>query len=1130
MTTENSQLDQSAPANPAINAAVAASAGTGKTYLLVTRIIRLLLAGTRPAGVLALTFTRKAAAEMRDRLFHRLCNLALLDDSALQQALSDIGVLQADLLKARELFEAALYADQQPTITTFHAFCQELLQRFPLEADVPAGYELLENTSIVEEMAWDAICLNATKHPQGRLAETLKILFTNTGGLQNSREALIKGFLSHRSDWWAYTENRQNPVTFACEELRRTLQPPQQPLEDFFDAENLGALKQYADLLQQHATVTHLNRSQIIHQCLSSNTKQQERFSLLQTAFLTQSNQARQLKASKVLEKKLGAENMDCLLRLHAKLSAEILQTLEGCRQKASFELNSAWYFAGQVLLDHFQTIKHNLGLLDFADLEWRSYRLLHASDQALWVQYKLDQKIDHLLLDEFQDTNPTQWQLILPLLEEIASGNADHSRSVFLVGDSKQSIYSFRRANSQLQKTASNWLTQNLNAELYPLSKSWRSAPAIVDYVNSVFGEKTDKALQLSDFAYHATHKRKQWGEIRLYPAILSNDENKRAAPHELRDPLLQSRQTNQNSVHYEEGLLVADTISQLLNEKRLITEQSQDRALGLNDIVILLRSRTHAAEYERALRDKGIPFIGIKKGSLLDSLEVQDIEALLRVLITPFDNLALAQILRSPVFACSDADLQLLAIEPMSNWYEKLMQITDTDNCPDSLRRAAKYLPEWRYLVRQLPIHDLIDRIFFEGDIINRYKAATPPNAQLRVCANLQQILAIALQTDSGRYPSIIRFLEYLSQLRACADESLENSSATDSAEKVRIMTIHSAKGLESPIVFLADCGSVLGNRDTYNAIVNWPTKKNRPQTMVLATRKEDSPELLNDLRMQQTDSSLAEEANLLYVAITRAKYMLIISAASNSDNRLRKSWYQRLLNAFKQLPEYKEREYLVHTTGQPATDCNSIIEKKNPSPEKLSINPPQLFKTHKSDTVPSQHKSMIEVDGVASKDSSTLNAQHYGRCLHKAIEMLSAPDLNDALKISDPVFNCIEPGEIKRFENRAKKILTNQKFSFLFDPKRYEKAYKEVPVSYRNVNGEMVHGVIDRLVLSGKDVWIIDYKSSVPNLEETDISPRHKLQLKFYAQGIKKIWPEHKVHQAILFTASEELVELQ
>lgn len=1105
------------PADPAVNAVVSASAGTGKTYLLITRLVRLLLRGERPDGLLALTFTRKAAAEMRERLHRQLQQLALLDERALREALEALGVApdRATLERARGLYEALLFADRPPRITTFHAFCQELLRRFPLEADVPAGYELLETTGIIEQMAWDALCLAATRAPESPPARALETLFASCNGLANTRDALLRGFLGHRSDWWAYTEDRDHPLEYACDRLRNWLEPVDDPPGRFFSVEGCTRLAEYADWLEKHPVQTHLKRAAAIRAALNEETDPARRFESVQSAFLTQRREPLKIKPSKVLEKKLGATGLQRYLALGEQLTDAVLQTREQCLRAETFRVNVAWYTAGAALLEHYQLIKQEQRLLDFADLEWRTYRLLHASDQALWVQYKLDRGIDHLLLDEFQDTNPTQWRLLLPVLEEIAAGGQDRPRSVFLVGDTKQSIYGFRRANPRLQLTAGRWLTDHLTAREFPLSRSWRSAPAIMQLINAVFGEGPMRE-RLHAFEAHDTHRRGDWGRAELLPPAAVQDPGEEAPAGGLRDPLRHGRPERESGAHYQEGLRIADYIRRLLEDPPLVHRNGREEPLTRDDIFILIRNRTHAAQYENALLDSGIPFIGAEKGGLLQSMEVQDIEALLNVLITPFDNLALARVLRSPLFCADDADLQALAARTEPGWYRRVTALGAEPGAPAAIRRAARLLPRWHALAGRVPVHDLMDRIYCEGDVVDRYREAAPELLRGRVGANLQQILDMALEIDSGRYPSMMRFLDRLKKLRAGAAEAPDSPASPERTPKVRLMTIHAAKGLEAPAVFLADTAAPGRSGESYQALVDWPADAPRPQQMLLHTRGDRCPEPVARMREHLAEAGRREDANLLYVALSRARHLLVVSASAGRADIPGGSWYAVLREAFAAAGEETEPGRYRLDGGESAAGPAPATGR---TPERCDcpLPPEKLPAATPAPVRPSAAEAENGATGTENRD-----ARRRGTELHRLLEVLAPPPAGGAAgETPDPVL-----------EEEARRVIADPALAFLFEPSRYRRAYKEVALSYRDGEGKPLHGIIDRMVVTPEEVWIIDYKTQtgLDDARQRALADQYAAQLNYYRIGVEKLWPGRRIRTGVLFTHTRTLIETQ
>jgi len=518
---------------PERHATVTASAGTGKTWLLVTRLIRLLLAGARPDAILAITFTRKAAAEMQTRLNDRLFELARCSGPELGTALQGMGVApdEENCARARSLYEALLRSEQPLKIFTFHAFCQELLQRFPLEAGVSPGFELAEQTAYWQRTAWQALLREATETPDGALAEAMLTLFDLCGGLSGTETAL-KNFLEHRSDWWAYSEGQSDPVGFAVMNLAKQLEidPDSDAVSEFFSAVAPGILPpatlvhpctselqqqlhEFAELLVKFSGNPHHIR--LLQDCLNGTEHNELHIRMIREVFLTQDGTPRKRPITKAQATLLG----DAAAQRFLFIFEFICERLAWFAKHITLNASRAWFTAGSRYLDHYQRLKAEQGLLDFSDLEWQAYCLLNRSDHALWVQYKLDQRIDHLLIDEFQDTNPTQWHLILPLLEELAAGPS-RERSVFLVGDHKQSIYRFRRADPRLFAAAQSWLEKNLQSESFPLHASWRSATAIVECVNRIFRLPT-LAEQFGEFETHITHRDDLWGRVELLPLI---------------------------------------------------------------------------------------------------------------------------------------------------------------------------------------------------------------------------------------------------------------------------------------------------------------------------------------------------------------------------------------------------------------------------------------------------------------------------------------------------------------------------------------------------------------------------------------------------------------------------------
>ena len=1110
------------PVNPAINATVMASAGTGKTWLLVTRLVHLLLSGAQPDSILAITFTRKAAAEMQSRLSERLYELASVDDTQLTRTLKEMGIRDDAHTReqVRTLYEQLLHAPQPVRATTFHAFCQSILRRFPLEADIPPGFELSEQTHELLDASMEALSLEATQHPNGAIAQDLEILLDCCGGLDNLRKAL-NSFINHRSDWWAYTENQTDATAFAEQALSEQLQVTTRdaPLAEFFTDRLQAEMVEFRELLARHPNKTNDGFRARFEFILDETLSHERRIAEIREVFLTRDGKARTRKASPTLLKKLGEAGQARFVELHELYCARLERLQDRIAALESLRASGAWYRLGQQLLDHYQRIKNELRILDFADLEWKAYQLLNKEDYADWVQYKLDQRIDHLLVDEFQDTNPTQWRLLLPLLKEMAAGETERQRSVFLVGDAKQSIYRFRRAEPRLFDAAQDWLNQHLDSHTFTQHHSWRSAPAIMEAANRVFDNGGPMHHWMPHYETHDTHHRELWGRVELLP-LIAEDETEAIEPITFRNPLHQPRPETGEDRHYREACLIADTIQSLISNHTLMGAADQARPLRYSDIYLLFRNRSHIKSFERALREAQIPYIGADRGTLLDSLEVRDMVALLNTLLTPFNNLALAEVLRSPLFACSDDDLITLAkVAGRSIWFEHLLKVGPEQSEGSPLHRAAYWLARWREQVGQVPIHDLLDRIYSEGNVIARYESAVPDHLCSRVRANLTRFIELALEIDQGRYPSLTHFLAQLADLRERGNEAPDEAPAAGEGDRVRLLTMHAAKGLEAPVVFLADCAGPSRDERPYYALVDWPSEAERPRHFFLVGRKDQHCASIREKIQAETQALEREAANLLYVAMTRARQCLYISGSKpGRGNEL--GWYGLLSKA---LQGDEQQGPCVIENGLPPQADTSSEEAR--SVAEIVI-PPTL-------TQPIQEKRRIrEIAPSHQVKEHSLGAgdedgRLRGLVIHRLLELMSQDSVPDPQAIGRRVANEFKLSptdeEFQQWLDEAHCTRHAPALAYLFDAEHYDEAYNEVSLHY--LSGEhTVFGVIDRLVVAGNSVYVIDYKSHRQALAEdpNPIADHYREQMRLYMEGVKRLWPNHRVAGRILFTA--------
>lgn len=1128
---------------------VHASAGTGKTYYLTNRLLRLLLLGVKPGAIVAITFTNKAAAEIESRVFARAAALLMADDVALEKLFAELQIEGGAARRhhARRLYESLIAATPPVRVTTFHAFCLDLLRRLPQEAGLAPGFDLTEDPARWARGAWEALGREAASDADTRAA--LEELLAACDSGHNVDKALDE-FLHHRADWWAYTEDAAEPVAYASErlaaELGRAARPdalsaPEQPLaEPAF----VQAAARYAALMARHDTATLQSLAAAITHALTLPPT--DAFASLWDAFFTQKGAARVV--SKKLLSILSTAEADECLHCRAECMRVLEAVLRARRRQHTLRLSRAWYRAGSRLLAHFQALKAADNVVDFADLEWRAYRLLTAADHAEWVQYKLDQRIDHVLIDEFQDTNPTQWRLLLPLLTEMTAGDSERARSILLVGDEKQAIYRFRRAEPALFAAASQWLETQGRAERLTQAASWRSSPAIVDFVNLIFAAPGAASL-LPDFAPHTTHRRELWGRVEVLPPIAleaSRDAPLAAAGGELRNPLLAPRAIPCDRRYEREAAQLVTAIRDLVGR---ITIGADARPLRYGDILLLLRERKHADSYEQALRAAGMPYIGTATAYLNEQPEIRDIVQLLTCLHAPGDAFALATVLRSPVFAATDDDLIALrlragTIEP-ADWERALAH---ADAPP--LKHAHRLLGEWRARVDTVPVHDLLDTIYDTGNVLARFEAATPVRLRTRVRANLERLLALALEIDSGRYPTVARFLQRLAELGLPAETPTQNEDA------IRILTVHGAKGLEAPVVFLLDADRPPKPEKGLRPLIVWPADAPRPSHFHLIGRADEVDDLSARLCTLQAEARAQEENNLLYVALTRARQMLFISGC---ESRRGAFWHQALCARLRAAPadtpgfarnaEGNGFSLRYGDVPAPAEGCPDIALNTapdiavgvTPAGPTIALDPAltlpvQTAAVESAPLAPSALRPDAHADpnprrdapaALALDDTGRDLARRRGRALHALLDAHTRmPPAALDTHIVATQFG-LAADEVVRLSAEVRRLIAQPALRAWFDPARYERAENEMPVLFR-AHGRDVHGVIDRAIFTGAEIAIVDYKGHA-GADDNDTIARYAPQLRLYAHGVRLLWPNYRVRAFILFTADAHAVEV-
>jgi ATP-dependent helicase/nuclease subunit A len=434
---------------------------------------------------------------------------------------------------------------------------------------------------------------------------------------------------------------------------------------------------------------------------------------------------------------------------------------------------------------------------------------------------------------------------------------------------------------------------------------------------------------------------------------------------------------------------------------------------------------------------------------------------------------------------------------------------------------------LERWRMLAGQLPVHDLLDRIFHEGEVLARYESAFPATLHPRVRASLTRFIELALELDNGRYPSLPRFLDLLNRLRQSEQDQPDENSPDDSqGDRVRLLTVHAAKGLEAPVVFLADAATRPRDRSAYNAVVDWPNEAARPNIILLAGKAARRDSRTAALLEQQATAARCEDANLLYVALTRARQYLFISGSCKPSTR-DTGWYGLAAEAMQDCERTATGNPYFHsgTHKPPARQKDTPVKPVAVLPGLTGVIKPVVSSRL---IAPSRH-SLATQSGHADSDGRTR-----GIAIHLMLESLARADGTNADSVFAHVAAQLErttdDAELLSCWTEALTIRKHPPFAPVFDPAAYRTAYNEVPVQYLEQDN-MVHGVIDRLVVNDDDILLIDYKThrhATPATVE-QLADSYVEQMRYYTRAVSRLWPAHNIRSGLLFTACAELVWL-
>ncbi len=1151
--------------DPAAHAWVTASAGTGKTHVLTGRVLRLMLAGTPPERILCLTYTRAAAAEMTNRLLATLARWARLDDAALAAELSDLldrTPDEGERERARGLFLRVLDLPEGLAIHTLHAFCQSLLARFPLEAGLAPHFKVMEEgeaTELFDEALArivararrerpleDAFARLAREFDDRRIRDMLHALLDGRGELL--RVLRERGGVDGHAA--AIRRNLGLAPEATGERARRHL------LDAFFSPPDFA--QERVRLLVERAAAAGTQGGRELAERLASflpppQTGHAEAFARYRAVFLTGKNLPRKPRG-----KALTGD--PAFMDAFAAEAERIRETVRLLGLLETAETTDALIRIAAPLTMTYERLKSDRGALDFDDLIARTIALLSDPGRAQWVLYRLDAGIDHVLIDEAQDSNPDQWALVRALTAEYFAGRGRRDEAhgtVFAVGDIKQSIFRFQGADPDSFLSARDDFARRARDagqefRRIPLDTSFRSGEAVLALVDAVFAcDEAQAWLRLEGRTLrHRAHRSGAPGLVELWP--LEEVATEGTADPQTSDGIREAWQPpeardERSDAESRLAVRIARRIRRMLDEGEML--EAEGRPIRPGDIMVLVRRRSGFVDrLLRALREAGVPVAGRDRLVVTEHIAVRDLLAALRFALLPEDDLNLAIVLKGPLIGLDEETLIALAADrdPRREtlWSRLVAAARNAPNGVDArtVARAHARLAGWLERVDFMPPYEFLAEILFREDGLRRLAERLGDE----VADPIEELLNLALACERTETPGLQGFLAWLERRRVEVKRDLEAGR-----DEVRIMTIHGAKGLEAPIVFLPDTAQV--PQEQRGRLIYWLSDETTPGISGLHARlpvaaprgKDDIRPPLDRHEQERLAAEEAEYWRLLYVALTRARDRLYVAGWKTKRNSRALTWYRRIAEAFEnidpveELPDGPDRTILRHRCGRPtaarpsrpAAVVSGMTDAPPPPPEWIG-RPPAEEGASRRPIAPSHLEDEAERDGAPPISPAAGDAgRRYlrGRLLHELLERL--PDLPPARRmqacrrhLSNPAF-ALSAEEVEAWTAEVITVLDDDRFAPLFGPG----SRPEVPIS-GTIADRMVVGRIDRLAILENRILIVDYKTQRPPPARVEDVPRGYLrQMACYRRLLAERWPDRPIEAALLWTAAPRLMPL-
>jgi ATP-dependent helicase/nuclease subunit A len=1129
---------QARASDPAASTFVSANAGSGKTHVLVQRVIRLLLSGVPPEKILCITFTKAAAANMAERVFTTLGHWVTLGDDALNDAIREAGIAHPTpklRQAARKLFACALETPGGLKVQTIHALCTRLLQQFPFEANVPARFAVLDDRDQNEmmERANLAVLLEASRDPDSVMGRALNTAMASAADV-TFKDVVREACLS-RDQFLAWTRaagGAANAADQMSAALGVTAGDRIEDIErDIVDGPYIkrSGWSEIAAVLETSGKSDQDQAAKLREALASAGADQVDKFL---EVFLTGERAPR-----KTVVTKKFCDSHPAFGRL---FDAEILRLgplIEKRRAVITRDRTEALLHIATAAAANYEREKTERGLLDYDDLIDKTLAMLDRVSSG-WVHYKLDRGVDHVLIDEAQDTSPRQWDIVAHIISEFTSGAGARDgvvRTVFAVGDEKQSIFSFQGADphqfaERRQQLKKKFEDAGLKFDPVSFTYSFRSGPVILQSVDYVFRDEAIYRSIHAENAYpvHAWLEDAGPSTIDLWDLAVADDKQDIEGWRAPFDGVAVT------SPEVKLSKRIQAEIKALVADGTMTGHAGSRRRLSYGDVLVLVRRRGNVFDAViQALKHANIPVAGADRLKLTEHIAIIDLMNLADGLLLPQDDLALAVALKSPLFGLDDDDLFKLARDRKGSLRNALNIHAASD---EKLERARARLEQCeRRFLTETPFA-------FYAWLLGGDGGRARILRRLGHEANdaLDEFLELALSYERKAPASLQGFMAWLRTADLEVKRDMEISR-----DEVRVMTVHGAKGLEASVVFLAD--TTTSPQDTQRLRLIHLPDGNGGKVMVWAGKKADDPTGVAGARTAMLGETEDEYRRLLYVAMTRAADRLIIGGCmpGNMNSVRKNSWYdligKGLENSGLQVEEIKTANGLVKRYSRPEDAALSEVaamRAKTPAPIELPswLHAPAAPGVRADSRLRPSDPADGESPHVRTGESINLRARalQRGVLVHRLLQSLPdiAPARRRDLALQYLARNADGWTGAER-ESLAEKVLALIA-DVRFAPVFASGSRAEVPIVGRldrpGQPAALVSGQIDRLVVTPTEVLIVDYKTNhAPPATAEEAPQGYVRQLGLYRAVLGKIYPQRPVRAALLWTETPDLMEI-